>query len=60
MSSIAFVLASKGYTVRGSDRVESDMTRRLREAGIEVFIGHDAALVAPVKADHGRHTDAIG
>ena len=45
MSSIAFVLASKGYTVRGSDRVESDMTRRLRDAGIEVFIGHDAAHI---------------
>ncbi len=45
MSSIAFVLASKGYTVRGSDRTESDMTRRLSDAGIEVFIGHDAAHV---------------
>jgi len=45
MSSIAFVLASKGYTVRGSDRTESDMTQRLRDAGIEVFIGHDAAHV---------------
>ncbi len=45
MSSIAFVLASKGYIVRGSDRVESDMTRRLRDAGIEVFIGHDASHV---------------
>ena len=57
MSSIAFVLASKGYTVRGSDRVESDMTQRLRDAGIEVFIGHDASHV--VGADVIIYTGAV-
>ncbi len=45
MSGIALVAAQRGYAVSGSDMKESRSTRRLREAGIEVFIGHDAANV---------------
>ncbi len=45
MSSIAFVFRSKGYTVSGSDRAESDMTRKLARAGITVHKGHCAANV---------------
>ena len=40
MSGIAEVLASRGHNVTGSDLKESPYTRRLREAGITVYIGH--------------------
>ncbi len=40
MSGIAEVLKSRGGKVTGSDLKESPYTRRLREAGITVFIGH--------------------
>ena len=40
MSGIAEVLGSRGHEVSGSDLKESAYTRRLREAGITVFIGH--------------------
>ncbi len=42
MSGIAEVLKNMGYTVSGSDIKESDTVRRLRNLGIEVFIGHSA------------------
>jgi len=41
MSGIAEVLATRGHVVTGSDLKESPYTRRLREAGITVYIGHD-------------------
>jgi UDP-N-acetylmuramate--alanine ligase len=41
MSGIAELLHNLGYTVQGSDRAESANTRRLREHGIPVSIGHD-------------------
>jgi len=40
MSGIAEVLARRGHSVTGSDLKESPYTRRLREAGITVYIGH--------------------
>jgi UDP-N-acetylmuramate--alanine ligase len=40
MSGIAEVLASRGHQVTGSDLKESPYTRRLRDAGITVHIGH--------------------
>ncbi|MBQ9415654.1 MAG: UDP-N-acetylmuramate--L-alanine ligase [Clostridia bacterium] len=40
MSSLARLAHRKGLKVGGSDRVSSEMTRRLSEEGIEVFIGH--------------------
>ncbi len=43
LSGVAEVLASRGYRVSGSDIKESTVTQSLREKGIEVFIGHDAA-----------------
>ncbi len=43
MSGIAEVLHVLGYTVQGSDLAESTNVARLREAGIPVSIGHDAA-----------------
>ena len=43
MSGIAEVLHNLGYAVQGSDIADSANVRRLREAGIKVAIGHDAA-----------------
>jgi UDP-N-acetylmuramate--alanine ligase len=43
MSGIAEVLHNLGYIVQGSDLNDSANVRRLREAGIPVAIGHDAA-----------------
>ncbi len=45
MSGIAEVLINLGYTVSGSDLVETATTRRLREFGADVHIGHDADWV---------------
>lgn len=43
MSGIALVAKQHGFTVSGSDMKESRATKALRDAGIEVTIGHDAA-----------------
>jgi UDP-N-acetylmuramate--alanine ligase len=45
MSGIAEVLNSRGDIVTGSDLKESPYTRRLREAGVTVYIGHVAEQV---------------
>jgi UDP-N-acetylmuramate--alanine ligase len=45
MSGIAEVLANLKFQVSGSDAQESANTRRLRDLGVQVHIGHDAGLV---------------
>ncbi|WP_459897447.1 UDP-N-acetylmuramate--L-alanine ligase [Desulfurobacterium crinifex] len=45
MSGIALVLKGQGYEVQGSDIKESSMVKKLKEKGIEVFIGHRAENV---------------
>jgi UDP-N-acetylmuramate--alanine ligase len=45
MSGIAEVLATLGYTVRGSDAAENANVKRLRALGIDVTVGHDARNV---------------
>lgn len=45
MSGLARILKSQGYHVTGSDVKESAFVNTLRKDGIEVHIGHDAALV---------------
>ena len=45
MSGLAVVARELGATVGGSDQAESSYCVRLREAGIEPVIGHDAANV---------------
>ncbi|MCL4152312.1 UNVERIFIED_CONTAM: hypothetical protein GTU68_052503 [Idotea baltica] len=45
MSGIAEVLHNLGYTVQGSDMAESPNVLRLRDKGIIVNIGHEAAHV---------------
>jgi UDP-N-acetylmuramate--alanine ligase len=50
MSGLALVCHELGVAVTGSDRAESSYIGRLREAGLEPVIGHDAANV-PEGAD---------
>jgi UDP-N-acetylmuramate--alanine ligase len=57
MSGIAEVLARRGHSVTGSDLKESPYTRRLREAGITVYIGHAPDQVG--EADHVVISTAI-
>ncbi len=45
MSGIAEVLHSLGYTVRGSDQADNPNVQRLRQLGIPIYIGHEAAHV---------------
>jgi UDP-N-acetylmuramate--alanine ligase len=45
MSGIAEVLHGQGHHITGSDLKESPYTRRLREAGVEIHIGHAAGQV---------------
>ena len=46
MSGIAEVMHNLGYTVQGSDIAEGYVIEGLRQRGITVMIGHDAANVA--------------
>jgi UDP-N-acetylmuramate--alanine ligase len=43
MSGLALVASSLGARVTGSDQVDSPVLERLRAAGVEVAVGHDAA-----------------
>src|SRR3954451_23666749 len=47
MSGLALVARALGAEVTGSDRGESSYVERLRAAGIEPVIGHDAATLPP-------------
>ncbi len=40
MSGIAEIMHNLGYKVRGSDQSENANVKRLKKAGVEVFIGH--------------------
>lgn len=42
MSGIAEVLHNLGHRVQGSDQADSANVQRLRDKGIEVFVGHTA------------------
>ena len=43
MSGLALVCRELGATVTGSDRADSSYMERLRAAGLEPSVGHDAA-----------------
>ena len=45
MSGIARVMVEQGIAVSGSDRADSEVVQSLREAGVEVHLGHDASHV---------------
>ena len=46
ISAIARVLLESGYTVSGSDMIESPLAQDVRAAGAQVFIGHNAENIA--------------
>ena len=45
MSGIAEILTNWGFTVTGSNNVETDVTKKLQQNGIKVIIGHKAENV---------------
>ena len=47
MSGLALVCDRLGARVTGSDRAESSYLRRVRDAGIDARVGHDAQAVPP-------------
>lgn len=58
MSGIAAFAREMGYEVSGSDRSESDLTARLRESGVRIYLSHAAEHV--VGADAVVFTAAVG
>lgn len=50
MSALALLARARGFAVAGSDRTENEHTERLRQAGITVYIGHDAAHMMGAEA----------
>ncbi len=50
MSAIAEILQDLGYTVQGSDGVDSPNVQRLKKRGIKVFIGHRVRNLKKVDA----------
>lgn len=57
MSGIAQIMLQKGYKVTGSDRCESEITKKLSSLGAKIYIGHAAENV--VGADLVVHTAAV-
>ena len=45
MSGIAEVLHNLGHKVQGSDQADGPNVQRLRDKGIEVFVGHSLSLI---------------
>src|SRR5690606_25787298 len=45
MSGIAEVLRNQGYLISGSDQADSATLERLRELGIQTYVGHAASQV---------------
>ena len=66
MSGLALLMKGKGYCVTGSDKSASDLTERLQDEGIKVFIGHaeeniqDAELVVYSAAIRETNPERIG
>ncbi|MCY4271283.1 MAG: UDP-N-acetylmuramate--L-alanine ligase [bacterium] len=58
MSAIAVVLRGLGCSVSGSDSDSTPVLDRLRDIGVEVFVGHDASQVAG--ADIVARSTAVG
>ena len=50
MSGIAEILATLGYKIQGSDLADSANVKRLREKGIQISIGHNAANISGAAA----------
>jgi UDP-N-acetylmuramate--alanine ligase len=54
MSGIAEVLHNLGYKVQGSDQADSANVQRLRDKGIECFVGHKRKISAMPKWSSSR------
>ena len=50
MSALALLLKARGHRVSGSDERDGAMPQKLRESGVEVFLGHEATNVAGAEA----------
>ncbi len=68
MSSLAHISHIRGYRVGGSDHMQTALTDRLAEAGIEIFYSHEAAHVenyeavvytVAISADNPEYTYAL-
>jgi UDP-N-acetylmuramate--alanine ligase len=46
MSALAFILRELNVAVQGSDLSENYLTQKLRDAGVEYFLGHDAKNIS--------------
>ena len=57
MSSLAVITKLNGFSVAGSDRAPSEITKKLESLGIEIFYGHDAEHI--VNSDAVVYTVAI-
>lgn len=57
MSGIAEILVNWGFNVSGSDRTDSEILHTLQNAGIKIYIGHNAQNV--INADCIVYTAAI-
>jgi UDP-N-acetylmuramate--alanine ligase len=57
MSAVAALLRARGLTVSGSDAADGPALAGLRTAGVDVHVGHDAALVGRLVA--GRDTVVV-
>ncbi len=44
MSALALLCHERGYALRGSDRLNNEQTRMLKEAGIHVYLGDDEEI----------------
>ncbi len=58
MSAIAMSMADRGYRVTGSDKNDGKNLKKLREKGIEVFVGHNASNIGD--AEVVVFTGAVG
>ena len=59
MSALAQYYLAKGWQVSGSDLAESEMTEKLKKAGIEISLGH-RALNLLEKVDRVIYSAAVG
>jgi UDP-N-acetylmuramate--alanine ligase len=59
MSGLAYVLAERNLPVSGSDLRSSNITKRLQQAGVQIFEGHDAQNLEQVTAKYGSHPQII-
>ena len=57
MSGLAQIAIQKGFVVSGSDRTETDITKKLQSQGAKIHIGHSKDLV--VGCDLIVHTAAV-